>query len=77
KDVLVLPDFSMEDGTLTATFKVRRYKIMEKYRQQIEEFLMANGEEIATKRELSIASSKVLESLDAEDAIVGLDNGLK
>ena len=77
KDVLVLPDFSMDDGTLTATFKVRRYKIMEKYRPQIEEFLMANGEEIATKRELSIASSKVLESLDAEDAIVGLDNGLK
>ena len=65
------------DATLTATFKVRRYKILEKYRPQIEAFLTANGEEIATKRELSIASSKVLESLDAEDAIVGLDNGLK
>ncbi|MBR4416167.1 MAG: AMP-binding protein, partial [Victivallales bacterium] len=63
KDVLVLPDFTMEDSTLTATMKIRRYKIQELYGEQIEEFLKANGEEIATKHEVGIASSKVFESL--------------
>jgi len=63
KDVLVLPDFTMEDNTLTATMKIRRYKIQELYGAQIEEFLKANGEEIATKHEVGIASSKVFESL--------------
>ena len=63
KDVLVLPDFTMEDSTLTATMKIRRYKIQELYGDKIEEFLKANGEEIATKHEVGIASSKVFESL--------------
>ena len=63
KDVLVLPDFTMEDNTLTATMKIRRYKIQELYGDKIEEFLKANGEEIATKHEVGIASSKVFESL--------------
>ena len=63
KDVLVLPDFTMEDSTLTATMKIRRYKIQELYGAKIEEFLKANGEEIATKHEVGIASSKVFESL--------------
>ena len=63
KDVLVLPDFTMEDSTLTATMKIRRYKIQELYGDKIEEFLKANGVEIATKHEVGIASSKVFESL--------------
>ncbi|MBR6059773.1 MAG: AMP-binding protein [Victivallales bacterium] len=63
KDVLVLPDFTLEDNTLTATMKIRRYKIQELYGDKIEEFLKANGEEIATKHEVGIASSKVFESL--------------
>jgi hypothetical protein len=53
----------MEDSTLTATMKIRRYKIQELYGAKIEEFLKANGEEIATKHEVGIASSKVFESL--------------
>lgn len=71
KDVLVLPDFNMENGTLTATFKIRRFKIMETYRKEIEAFLQSNGEEIATRHELGIASSKVLESLASGSAVVG------
>ncbi len=69
KDVLVLPDFSVDEGTLTATLKVRRHKINELHKDRIEEFLKGNGEEIATKREVEIASSKILESL--ADATLG------
>lgn len=77
KDVLILPDFTMEDGTLTATFKVRRYKVMELYKQDIEDFLRNNGEEVATKRELGIASSKILESLANGKVIVGSGTEIK
>ena len=73
KDVIILPDFNIEDGTLTVSLKIRRYKIRELYKQQIEGFLLKNGEEVATKRELGIASSKVVESL--EDASVMLGDG--
>lgn len=65
KDVLILPDFSVESGTLTATLKVRRFQIQELYKEQIEAFLKACGEEDATKHEVGIASSKVMESLAA------------
>ncbi|NMA42200.1 MAG: AMP-binding protein [Oligosphaeraceae bacterium] len=73
KDVIILPDFNIEDGTLTVSLKIRRFKIRERYKQAIEQFLLENGEEVATKRELSIASSKVVESL--EDASVLLGDG--
>ena len=63
KDILILPDFNLDDGTLTATLKVRRFKVMELFKNEIEQFLKENGEEVATKREVGIASSKVLESL--------------
>ena len=77
KEVLVLPPFSMEDGTMTATLKIRRFKIKEIYKTQIEDFLQANGEELATKHELGIASSKVLQSLEQGEAVVGNGNVVK
>ncbi|MCK5803594.1 MAG: AMP-binding protein [Lentisphaeria bacterium] len=63
KDVLILPEFTVEDGTLTVTLKVRRHKVWEKYGEEIRAFLMANGEEAATQTEVGIASSKIMESL--------------
>lgn len=63
KDVLVLPDFSVDAGTLTATLKVRRPLIWQKHGADISAFLTRNGEDTATKRGVGIASSKVLESL--------------
>ncbi|NLZ63811.1 MAG: AMP-binding protein [Lentisphaerae bacterium] len=77
KDVLILPDFNMEDGTLTATYKIRRHRIHELYKAQIEDFLVRSGEEIATKRNLTIASSRVVESLEPGSIIVGNGNILK
>ena len=77
KEILVLPQFTIEDGTMTATLKIRRFKIKEIYKSQIEEFLQANGEEIAVKRELGIASSKVLASLEQGEAIIGNGNVVK
>lgn len=77
KDVLILPNFSVADGTLTATLKVRRYKIKEMYREEIEAFLQRNGEEIATKKDLVVPSSRIVESLDKGDVIVGVNNTLK
>lgn len=71
RGVLILPDFNQENGTMTATLKIRRFKIKELYRSEIEQFLISNGEDIATKRELGIASSKVLESLESGTAVVG------
>ena len=65
KDVLILPDFSIEEGTMTATLKVRRHHIMQRYAAEIEAFLKECGEEDATKKEIGIASSKVMESLAA------------
>jgi len=63
KDVLVLPDFTIDEGTLTATLKVRRHMVWQKHGEEIRHFLVRNDEEIATKREVGIASSKVMESL--------------
>ncbi|MBR0457802.1 MAG: AMP-binding protein [Victivallales bacterium] len=61
KDVLVLPDFNLNDGTLTATLKIRRYKIRELYRDQIQAFLESNGEDVTHK--VNIDSSRVMESI--------------
>jgi long-subunit acyl-CoA synthetase (AMP-forming) len=63
KDVLILPDFSVEDGTVTVTLKIRRFRIWEKYGDRIAAFLRENGEEIATRAAVNIASSKIMESL--------------
>ncbi|MFA6814984.1 MAG: AMP-binding protein [Lentisphaeria bacterium] len=77
KEVLILPDFTIDDGTLTAIMKIRRYKIKQIYKKEIEDFLIQNGEEVATKRKLGIASSKVVESLEAGSVILGNGNALK
>lgn len=77
KDVLILPDFTMEDGTMTATLKVRRYKIKEVYREQIEAFLAANGENNATKSTLAVPSSRIVDSLKDENIAVGNTNVVK
>ncbi|MGZ7082948.1 MAG: AMP-dependent synthetase/ligase, partial [Candidatus Angelobacter sp.] len=37
KVLMVADEFSTEDGTLTASLKLRRHKVEERYRQQIEE----------------------------------------
>lgn len=37
--------------------------VKELFKNEIEQFLKENGEEVATKHEVGIASSKVLESL--------------
>ena len=63
KDVLILPDFTMDNGMLTGSLKIRRYNIMNAYKKEIEDFLRGNGEEVATKHDIGIASSKVQESL--------------
>ena len=77
KDVIILPDFNIEDGTLTVSMKIRRFKIRELYKKQIDDFLLESGEEIATKRELRIASSKVVESLEKGSVMLGDGNLLK
>jgi long-chain acyl-CoA synthetase len=46
KQVLVLPSFTTDDGTLTPTLKIRRKNVWAKYNQEINEFLAANGEEL-------------------------------
>ncbi len=63
KDVMVLPEWSPEDGTLTVTLKIRRHKIWEKFGKELRDFLAGNGEEVATRTDVSIASSKIMESL--------------
>lgn len=44
RDVLVLPEFSVADGTLTVTMKIRRHRIWELYGDTIRGFLRRNGE---------------------------------
>ncbi len=39
RDILPLPEFSVEDGTLTATLKVRRHNVLEKYEKEIRLFV--------------------------------------
>jgi long-chain acyl-CoA synthetase len=63
KDILVLPDFSVVAGTLTATLKVRRHLVWQAHGEAIRGFLVRNGEETATKTGVGIASSRVMESL--------------
>ncbi len=77
KDILVLPEFSTDDGTMTATLKVRRFKIKELYRAQIEKFLADNGEDNATKKEFTVQNSRILESLEEGSIVVGVDNEVK
>ena len=77
KDVLLLPDFTVADGTMTATLKIRRHKIKELYRSEIEEFLQRNGEEIATKKDLKVPSSRIVESLGSGDVVIGIDTDIK
>ena len=78
KDVIVLPDFNMKDGTMTATLKIRRFKIKELYHAELEAFLQNNGEEIATKKDLFVPASRIVESLaEKTDVVVGVDNTLK
>ena len=64
KDVLILPGFSVEEGTITVSLKIRRHAIWAKHGEEIKAFLRANGEEIATKEEIGIANSKIMESLN-------------
>ncbi len=73
KDVLILPEFSMADGTMTATLKIRRFKIRQKYQEQIDEFLQNAGEAIATKKDLVVPSSRIVESLESGSIVVGVD----
>ena len=79
KDVLVLPELSVEDGTLTVTLKVRRHMVWQKCGDMINAFLRDAGEEIATREEISIASSRVMESLgrgtDTDGSASGPDGG--
>ena len=71
-------EVNMKDGTMTATLKIRRFKIRERYRDEIEAFLQGNGEEIATKKDLFVPASRIVESLaDKNDVVVGVDNTLK
>ena len=63
KDILVLPDFTIEDGTLTVTLKIRRHRIWELHGDLIRQFLRTNGEELSSPGQVSIASSKIMESL--------------
>ncbi len=46
KSAICLPDFNVEDGTLTATMKVRRYKVRERDAERINGFLNSCGESI-------------------------------
>ncbi len=44
KDVLILPEFTPDDGTLTVTLKIRRHSVWKKHGAQIREFLQRCGE---------------------------------
>jgi long-subunit acyl-CoA synthetase (AMP-forming) len=43
---LILPEFTVEEETLTVTLKVRRHKIWAKYGDRIRVFLEENGEKV-------------------------------
>jgi long-chain acyl-CoA synthetase len=49
KDVLVLPDFGIEEGTLTATLKIRRHKVWDAHGDLLRAFLKKNNEEFAAR----------------------------
>ena len=63
KDVLILPELTIDDGTLTVTLKVRRHKVWERHGDRIREFLRSCGEEIAAREQIGIESSRIMESL--------------
>lgn len=44
KDILVLPEFRVDDGTLTPTMKIRRHRVWDQHGVRIREFLAACGE---------------------------------
>ena len=44
RDILILPDFTPEDGTMTPTLKIRRKNIWSVYGEQISRFLEEKGE---------------------------------
>lgn len=45
RDVLLLPPFTIEQGTLTATLKIRRHAIRQLHADKIRDFLSENNEE--------------------------------
>ena len=47
KDVLLLPPLRLEDGTVTATLKLRRFRVWELHGGLIRDFLTRNGEDAA------------------------------
>ncbi|MBT7161534.1 MAG: AMP-binding protein [Victivallales bacterium] len=57
KDVLVLPDFTIEEGTLTATLKIRRHKVWEVSADPIRAFLKKNNEELVARDDDGDASA--------------------
>ena len=44
KDFIIVPQFSPETGTYTATQKIRRHQILSLYKKEINELLLAHGE---------------------------------
>ena len=46
KDVLIIPPLNLEDGTVTATMKIRRFCVWERYGDAIRAFLARNGEAV-------------------------------
>ncbi|MFA5205112.1 MAG: AMP-binding protein [Lentisphaeria bacterium] len=46
KDVLVIPPLKLEDGTVTATLKVRRFGVWKQHGDAIRAFLAKNGERL-------------------------------
>lgn len=66
KDILILPEFTPENGCITPTLKIRRHKIKELFKDEIAQFLQDSGEDFAVraKDDVSMAASKVFESLN-------------
>ncbi len=58
KDVLLLPEFCMDDGTLTATLKVRRHKVWALHGDLLVDFLKRNNEDAAVSAGTSIAQAR-------------------
>jgi long-chain acyl-CoA synthetase len=54
KDVLVLPDLSTADGTLTATLKLRRHRVWAVHGEALAEFLRRNREEAGVAAALKL-----------------------
>ena len=63
KDVLILPELSVEEATLTVTLKIRRHMVWQKYGDMINAFLRDAGEVTATRKGIGIESSRVMATL--------------